>query len=340
MIRKKNKMKKQMYLMDGNFLALSDESIADAWVSAMQIVFFDGVQIKSQYDVGDDFPTKDVSSAIHVTNPFSKPYSVRGKVRTVKSHENGNIHTVYCHPSDVYCIESIKSDYIEECLDGIKDCEILGGSKSFPYTYHDRIFNYRAVGREDLPYISNKPSGKITIDEGTFKDQVQFKKEGVEIDLELKPVDQIAKVIEKLKDSPYSRRSQVTTWRPYSDLDRGDPPCLQRIWFRIFDGKMRMNTHWRSRDLFGAWEANVNGMLAIGNVVAEKLGVVLTDYFDFCDSLHIYGKKKKLYKEIAPMFERIKVRAEKEKREPFLKPEYNEKLNQLIDEAKVYADKD
>jgi thymidylate synthase len=67
-----------------------------------------------------------------------------------------------------------------------------------------------------------------------------------------------------------------------------------------------MNTHWRSRDLFGAWEANINGMFQIAGHVAQALDVPFGEYFDFCDSLHVYGRKKLIFKEVVPLLERVK----------------------------------
>ena len=58
---------------------------------------------------------------------------------------------------------------------------------------------------------------------------------------------------------------------------------------RIKDGKLLMQTTWRSRDLFRAWEANVNGMIRIQKYVAEELDVEIGHYVDFSNSLHIYG---------------------------------------------------
>jgi thymidylate synthase len=51
-----------------------------------------------------------------------------------------------------------------------------------------------------------------------------------------------------------------------------------------------MQTTWRSRDLFRAWEANVNGMIRIQKFVAEQLNLEIGHYLDFSNSLHIYGE--------------------------------------------------
>lgn len=53
---------------------------------------------------------------------------------------------------------------------------------------------------------------------------------------------------------------------------------------RIKEGKLLMQTTWRSRDLFRAWEANVNGMIRIQKSIADKLDVEVGHYLDFSNS--------------------------------------------------------
>lgn len=279
------------------FLSIEDASVAKCWIAALQRVFFEGDEIKSDYDSGDDFPTKDATSAIHVTAPFSEPFQIRGKIIKVAGE------TIYCHPGDVYCIEAIKGGYLTEVMAGDRDKNIWESETSYPYTYHDRLFNYKAVNIEDQTYLKK-------IDDGLLKTIS-----------EIPGINQIETIIKKLKESRYTRRAQAITWRPLSDLERDDPPCLQRIWFRIHDGKLRMNTHWRSRDLFGAWEANINGMFLIAKQVADALNVEFGDYVDMCDSLHLYGRRKLVFKEILPLLERVR------NKEGLLKPDYNENLD-------------
>jgi len=45
-----------------------------------------------------------------------------------------------------------------------------------------------------------------------------------------------------------------------------------------------MQTTWRSRDLFRAWEANVNGMIKIQKYVADQLNVSIGHYLDFSET--------------------------------------------------------
>ncbi|NMC03781.1 MAG: hypothetical protein GYA24_01150 [Candidatus Lokiarchaeota archaeon] len=283
------------------FLSIEDASVSKCWIKALQRVFFEGDVIKSEYDSGDDFPTRDATSAIHVTAPFSEPFQIRGKIIKVANE------TIYCHPGDVYCMEAIKGGYLTEVMAGDRDKNIWESDTSYPYTYHDRLFNYKAVNVEDQTYLRN-------IDNGLLKTVS-----------EIPGINQIENIIKKLKESSHSRRAQAITWRPLSDPERDDPPCLQRIWFRVHEGKLRMNTHWRSRDLFGAWEANINGMFLIAKQIAEALKVDFGDYVDMCDSLHLYGRRKLVFKEILPLLERVR------NKEGLLRLEYNGMLDAWLE---------
>lgn len=107
-------------------------------------------------------------------------------------------------------------------------------------------------------------------------------------------VDQIGYVLEKLAKTPYSRRAQAITWKPWVDPKIDDPPCLQRVWFRIYEDRLIMETCWRSRDAMKAAFMNIYALTALQRRMAEELskrmGKVVSpgEYVDFSNSYHIY----------------------------------------------------
>ncbi|MCS7113045.1 MAG: thymidylate synthase [Nitrososphaerota archaeon] len=103
-------------------------------------------------------------------------------------------------------------------------------------------------------------------------------------------IDQIDYIVEKLRNTPYTRRAQAITWIPSKDLTIDSPPCLQRLWFKIYDGKLVLQSEWRSRDLFRAAHMNMLAMTELQKMVADKLGSKVGAYFDFSNSAHIYDK--------------------------------------------------
>lgn len=263
-----------------NCLFISGNSIKDVWLQTILEVMNRGLEIKTEYDRKEDPPSRDATVLVEIEYPFSDPVIIRGKELIVKTKYE-NKYEVYGHIADLYLIESIRNGYIEEMMEGTMDHMIWESKESFPYTYHDRLFKYTPFGEEDKDKSVDPcfPMGKLS--------NFNFPK-----------VAQIKHMIEKLRKSPYSRRVQGITWRPYSDPFRPDPPCLQRIWCRVIEGKLLMEATWRSRDLFKAWSANVNAMINLQRFIAYELNVEIGSYVDFSNSLHIYGKDFKELKDL------------------------------------------
>lgn len=162
--------------------------------------------------------------------------------------------------------------YRQEVCDGIHDYWIDPAAGKWTYTYHERLFAYCPT--DDL---RNPNAAKP-----------------------FQPVDQIDYVVRKCSEAFHSRRIQAITWMPTADPPTDDPPCLQRLWFRIItdtDGTpvLNMNSHWRSRDLYKAWYMNVYALTDLQRIIAERIAanigkpVKVGRYVDITDSLHIYG---------------------------------------------------
>ena len=298
---------------------VSKQNVRDAWLSALTQVLYDGDDIKTEYDKPEDPPSKDATVLIEVKNPTSLPIKRKDKILQIKS-KYGNSFEIYGCMADTYLIGSIQSGYIEEILDGVNDHYIWDSATSFPYSYHDRIYNYTPFSLEDTIHVNYdietvnnqfvKEHQKLIKNNKIVKTDESITwnlKENIHYDLEkniseqlgiekipigainFPRINQIEYIIRKLKEKPYSRRAQAITWRPLVDPFHIDPPCLQRIYMRVKDEHLLMQTTWRSRDLFRAWEANVNGMIRIQKYVAEALNVEIGHYLDFSNSLHIYG---------------------------------------------------
>lgn len=298
---------------------VSEDNIRDAWLTAIGKVLYQGDEIKTEYDNPNDPPSKDATVMIEVKNPMSNPITRKGKPITIKS-KFGNSYELYGCLADTYLMGSVQSGYIEEILEGRNDHFLWESGLSFPYSYHNRIFNYVPLSVEDTVHVNYD----VTLVDNTFvrdhkklievekvteegDSTVWHLKNGIEFDLgesiseqigfdeipigvlKFPEINQIEYIISKLKTAPYSRRAQAITWRPLVDPFHVDPPCLQRIWMRIKNDELIMQTTWRSRDLLRAWEANVNGMVRLQKQVADRLNVKLGPYLDFSNSLHIYG---------------------------------------------------
>ena len=316
---------------------ISKSNVRDAWLSAIGQVLYNGDNIKTEYDKEGDPPSKDATVLIEITDPLSNPIMRKDKVLKIKS-KFGNSYEIFGCMADTYLIGSIQSGYIEEIMNGTNDHLLYDSGVSFPYSYHDRIFNYAPFSLEDsihknydLEFVDNefvknhKKLARVEKVKSTPESNIWKLNNEIELDLDKKiseqfqidkipiaalsfpRINQMEYIVQKLKEKPYSRRAQAITWRPLVDPYHIDPPCLQRIFMRIKEGKLIMQTTWRSRDLFRAWEANVNGMIRIQKNIAEKLNVEIGHYLDFSNSLHIYGNT---ISETQEMLNRMKIKGE------------------------------
>jgi len=120
-----------------------------------------------------------------------------------------------------------------------------------PYTYHERLYSYR-IGETVL--------------------------------------DQIEEVRRKLQLTPYTRRAQAITWQPAKDLFMDSPPCLQRLWIKIYDRSLVLQTEWRSRDLFRAAHINMLALTELQRSLSRELDCGVGSYLDFSNSAHIYER--------------------------------------------------
>ncbi|MFW9874812.1 MAG: thymidylate synthase [Candidatus Thorarchaeota archaeon] len=318
------------------------EDVGSAWLEALKRVLEEGDDIPTEYDKKDDPPSKDSTALIRIKKPLSNPIrSRRGKEKKIlKIKTNfGNTYEVYGCLADIFLIGSIQSGYIEEVLNGVNDHYLWESSHSFPYSYHDRIYNYSAFSLEDSVKddysINLVEKQKVKIHEKLKHAKLVIKSgekeiwrlhNGIEIDLNkeiseqvginnislsllnLPRINQIDFIVKKLKKNPNTRRAQAITWRPYIDPLSEDPPCLQRLFFRIKNEKLILQTCWRSRDLFKAWEANVNGMIRIQKSIADELKLKVGEYIDFSNSLHLYGKD---IKEVNELLNNLKIQQKK-----------------------------
>lgn len=271
------------------------KDVATAWIELLRRVVSEGDRMPTSYDRPSDSYSFDSTVMCCVEEPFSNPIqNVRikaGKERKtilVKTIHN-NVYEMYGHIGDRVLRGAIQSGYIEDILQGTSDYQIE--KEEGAYTYHDRIFRYSPYAREDVKHVR----------------YAQL------IGNDIPRVDQLELAIKELEREWYSRRSNIVTWRPLADPFRGDPPCLQRIYFRVKgikpNARLIMQTCWRSRDLFKAWQSNVNVMIRLQKMVAERLNMEVGKYVEFCNSLHIYGQD---YLDVQDLFERIRIEQSRE----------------------------
>jgi thymidylate synthase len=164
------------------------------------------------------------------------------------------------------CLPDDLAGYVEEVCEGTKDHLIdLTDPNAWHYTYHQRLCHY--------PTAAGERVGGQPTDEG-----------------EEAAGDQLSVAVAKLKSRPTSRRAQAIAWLPTLDPQERHPPCLQRIWLTVRDGKLVMHTHWRSRDAYLAAFMNIIAVTELQRRLADQVGVEPGPYYDMTDSYHIYER--------------------------------------------------
>jgi thymidylate synthase len=114
-----------------------------------------------------------------------------------------------------------------------------------------------------------------------------------------RPLDQVATVIQLLRQHPDTRRAVLAMWDPISDLhgDEGlvDIPCNTAVMFRVRFGRrdepnrLDMTVTCRSNDIiFGAYGANAVHFSFLQEYVAANLGLVVGSYWQVSNDFHAY----------------------------------------------------
>lgn len=103
--------------------------------------------------------------------------------------------------------------------------------------------------------------------------------------------DQIAWLIEHLKNDPASRRAVTSMWDPEIDNPPHslDHPCNTHIYWKVRNGELHMTVCNRSNDaVWGCYGANSVHFSFLHEYVATAIGVRMGTYTQVSNSLHIY----------------------------------------------------
>ncbi|MCL5950672.1 MAG: thymidylate synthase [Chloroflexi bacterium] len=102
--------------------------------------------------------------------------------------------------------------------------------------------------------------------------------------------DQVAAMVDELRETRYSRRAVASLWDPARDPRSADPPCLNLLQARARDGKLYLTAYFRSHDIFRAWLVNAFGLRKLQHEIGQRLGkCMLGDLVLISQSAHIYA---------------------------------------------------
>jgi thymidylate synthase len=101
-------------------------------------------------------------------------------------------------------------------------------------------------------------------------------------------IDQLAAVINSLKNNPDSRRHIVSAWNPAEVDQMALPPCHSLFQFYVADGKLSCQLYQRSADVFLGVPFNIASYALFTMMIAQECGYELGDFVHTLGDAHIY----------------------------------------------------
>ncbi|MDO9190142.1 MAG: thymidylate synthase [Sulfurimicrobium sp.] len=101
-------------------------------------------------------------------------------------------------------------------------------------------------------------------------------------------IDQIAQVVEQIKNNPDSRRLIVSAWN-VADVDKMKlPPCHAFFQFYVADGKLSCQLYQRSADIFLGVPFNIASYALLTMMAAQVTGLKPGDFVHTLGDAHLY----------------------------------------------------
>ncbi|MEM9051395.1 MAG: thymidylate synthase [Bacteroidota bacterium] len=102
-------------------------------------------------------------------------------------------------------------------------------------------------------------------------------------------IDQITKLVENLKNNPYSRRHIVSAWNPAFVDEMALPPCHTLFQFYVADGKLSCQLYQRSADTFLGVPFNIASYALLTLMLAQVCDLKPGDFVHTFGDAHIYS---------------------------------------------------
>ena len=100
--------------------------------------------------------------------------------------------------------------------------------------------------------------------------------------------NQIASVVESLKNNPNSRRHIVCAWNPGEINQMALPPCHALFQFYVANGKLSCQLYQRSADLFLGVPFNIASYALLTQMIAQVCNLVAHEFVHTFGDLHLY----------------------------------------------------
>jgi len=101
-------------------------------------------------------------------------------------------------------------------------------------------------------------------------------------------IDQIASLVEQIRDNPDSRRMIVSAWN-VSEIDRMKlPPCHLLFQFYVAEGRLSCQLYQRSADIFLGVPFNIASYALLTAMLAQATGLEPGDFVHTFGDAHLY----------------------------------------------------
>lgn len=101
-------------------------------------------------------------------------------------------------------------------------------------------------------------------------------------------IDQIAQVVDSIKNNPQSRRHIVTAWNPADIETMALPPCHTLFQFYVANGKLSCQLYQRSADIFLGVPFNIASYALLTMMMAQVCELKPGDFVHTFGDAHIY----------------------------------------------------
>jgi thymidylate synthase len=102
-------------------------------------------------------------------------------------------------------------------------------------------------------------------------------------------VDQIAQVVQQIRDNPDSRRHIVSAWNVADIPDMALAPCHTMFQFYVAGGRLSCQLYQRSADVFLGVPFNIASYALLTHMVAQVTGLEVGDFVHTLGDAHLYA---------------------------------------------------
>lgn len=101
-------------------------------------------------------------------------------------------------------------------------------------------------------------------------------------------IDQVEKMIEKLRKDPNAREAVGVLFDPRIDIEAEHRPCIVLVQALRNQEKLNFNVYVRSHDIFGGWPLNAFGLRKLQQKISQASGLNIGSLTFISASAHIY----------------------------------------------------